>query len=260
MLLSVVPAATRSFPRQERVYSFRDKNHRWDPKNQRPELWNLYNGRKNPGESIRVFPLSNWTELDIWQYIYREQIPIVPLYFAAERPVVERDGMLMMVDDDRLTIYPNEQIQIKKIRFRTSAAIPHRRDRERRRRPRVDRARSSWSAKTSERQGRMIDSDSSARWKRKSRRATSDVAQTQNNSSSGSTPTSRAGLARHAPVHHLRLGRRRRKSTLIGRMLFEAQLIFEDQVASLKSDSKKMGTQGGRHRLRAPGRRARRRA
>ena len=87
---------------KERVFSFRTSAHRWDPKNQRPELWNLYNGRKNPGESIRVFPLSNWTELDIWQYIYREQIPIVPLYFAAERPVVERDGMLLMVDDDRL--------------------------------------------------------------------------------------------------------------------------------------------------------------
>ena len=118
---------------KERVFSFRTSAHRWDPKNQRPELWNLYNGRKNPGESIRVFPLSNWTELDIWQYIYREQIPIVPLYFAAERPVVERDGMLMMVDDDRLTFYPDEQIQIKKDPVPHPRLLPtDRRDRERR--------------------------------------------------------------------------------------------------------------------------------
>ena len=109
---------------KERVFSFRTSAHRWDPKNQRPELWNLYNGRKKMGESIRVFPLSNWTELDIWQYIYREQIPIVPLYFAAERLVVERDGTLMMVDDNRLTIYPDEQIQIKRIRFRTLGCYP----------------------------------------------------------------------------------------------------------------------------------------
>ncbi|MGN6626349.1 MAG: sulfate adenylyltransferase subunit CysD, partial [Tepidisphaeraceae bacterium] len=98
---------------KERVYSFRDKLHQWDPKNQRPELWNLYNGKINQGESIRVFPLSNWTELDVWQYIYLENIPIVPLYFAAERPVVERDGTLIMVDDERMRLHPGEKPQMK---------------------------------------------------------------------------------------------------------------------------------------------------
>lgn len=109
---------------KERVYSFRDKNHRWDPKNQRPELWSLYNGRINKGESIRVFPLSNWTELDIWQYIYLEQIPIVPLYFAKKRPVVERDGTLIMVDDDRMQLLEGEKIQNKSVRFRTLGCYP----------------------------------------------------------------------------------------------------------------------------------------
>ena len=109
---------------KERVYSFRDRNHRWDPKNQRPELWNLYNSTLDKGESIRVFPLSNWTELDVWQYIYREDIPIVPLYFAKQRPVVERDGVLIMVDDDRLPLHPGEQPQLKKVRFRTLGCYP----------------------------------------------------------------------------------------------------------------------------------------
>lgn len=109
---------------KERVYSFRDRNHRWDPKNQRPELWNLYNGRVRKGESIRVFPLSNWTELDIWQYIYLENIPIVPLYLAAERPVVERDGTLIMVDDDRMPLEPGETPKMEWIRFRTLGCYP----------------------------------------------------------------------------------------------------------------------------------------
>jgi sulfate adenylyltransferase subunit 2 len=109
---------------KERVYSFRDANHRWDPKNQRPELWNLYNSRVNQGESIRVFPLSNWTELDVWQYIHLEKIPIVPLYYAAERPVVERDGVLVMVDDDRLPLKEGEKPMMKTIRFRTLGCYP----------------------------------------------------------------------------------------------------------------------------------------
>jgi sulfate adenylyltransferase subunit 2 len=109
---------------KERVFSFRTPTHRWDPKRQRPELWNLYNGYKSPGESIRVFPLSNWTELDIWQYIYREEIPIVPLYFAAERPVVERDGLLILLDDDRMQLFPDEKVQIKRVRFRTLGCYP----------------------------------------------------------------------------------------------------------------------------------------
>ncbi len=109
---------------KERVYSFRDRNHRWDPKNQRPELWNIYNSTVNKGESIRVFPLSNWTELDVWQYIYLEDIPIVPLYYAKERPVVERDGTLIMVDDDRMPLNPGEKPQMKMVRFRTLGCYP----------------------------------------------------------------------------------------------------------------------------------------
>ena len=109
---------------KERVYSFRDSKHRWDPKNQRPELWNLYNARINTGESVRVFPLSNWTELDIWLYIYRENIPVVPLYFAAERPVVERDGALLMVDDERLPLHEGEVPQQRRVRFRTLGCYP----------------------------------------------------------------------------------------------------------------------------------------
>src|SRR5262245_34926932 len=109
---------------KERAFSFRSAQHRWDPKQQRPELWSLYNSRKNKGESIRVFPLSNWTELDVWQYIYLENIPIVPLYFAAERPVVERDGSLIMVDDDRLPLRDGEKPMLKKVRFRTLGCYP----------------------------------------------------------------------------------------------------------------------------------------
>lgn len=109
---------------KERIYSFRDKNHQWDPKNQRPELWNLYNSRTNPGESVRVFPLSNWTECDIWQYIRLENIPIVPLYFAKKRPVVERDGSYIMVDDDRMRLNPGETPVEKMVRFRTLGCYP----------------------------------------------------------------------------------------------------------------------------------------
>ncbi len=109
---------------KERVFSFRTSSHRWDPKNQRPELWSLYNGKKNQNESLRVFPISNWTELDVWLYIYRENIPIVPLYFAHEQPVVNRDNMLIMVDDDRFPLKPNENIKIKRIRFRTLGCYP----------------------------------------------------------------------------------------------------------------------------------------
>ncbi|MFD0696209.1 sulfate adenylyltransferase subunit CysD [Paenibacillus sp. GCM10027628] len=109
---------------KERIFSFRNKNHAWDPKNQRPEMWKLFNTRINKGESIRVFPISNWTEKDIWQYIRRENIDIVPLYFAQERPVIERDGHLIMVDDDRLKLEPHEKIEMKKMRFRTLGCYP----------------------------------------------------------------------------------------------------------------------------------------
>ena len=152
---------------KERIFSFRNPAHRWDPKNQRPELWNLYNGQKNPGESIRVFPLSNWTELDIWQYIYREQIPIVPLYFAAERPVVLKDGMWVMVDDDRLPISAEETVQIKRVRFRTLGCYPLTGAVESSADDLSSIVLELLNSRTSERQGRAIDSDSSASMEKK---------------------------------------------------------------------------------------------
>lgn len=144
---------------KERVYSFRDQNHRWDPKNQRPELWNLYNGKVNKGESIRVFPLSNWTELDVWQYIHLENIPIVPLYFAALRPVVERDGVLIMVDDDRLPLQPNESPEERMVRFRTLGCYPLTGAVESNATTLPEIIQEMLLTKYSERQGRVIDYD-----------------------------------------------------------------------------------------------------
>ncbi|MCA9265895.1 MAG: sulfate adenylyltransferase subunit CysD, partial [Planctomycetales bacterium] len=144
---------------KERVYSFRDKNHRWDPKNQRPELWNLYNAKVNKGESIRVFPLSNWTELDVWQYIHLENIPIVPLYYAAKRPVVERDGVLIMVDDDRMPLEEGEVVQEKVVRFRTLGCYPLTGAVESEATTLPEIIQEMLLAKTSERQGRVIDYD-----------------------------------------------------------------------------------------------------
>jgi sulfate adenylyltransferase subunit 2 len=144
---------------KERVFSFRDKFHRWDPKNQRPELWNLYNTKVNPGESIRVFPLSNWTELDVWQYIHLEKIPIVPLYFAAERPVVNRGGTWIMKDDDRLVLKPGEQLVTKRVRFRTLGCYPLTGAVESDATTLPEIIQEMLLAKTSERQGRMIDKD-----------------------------------------------------------------------------------------------------
>jgi sulfate adenylyltransferase subunit 2 len=144
---------------KERVYSFRDRFHQWDPKNQRPELWNLYNGKINKGESIRVFPLSNWTELDVWQYVHIEQIPVVPLYFAKHRPVVERDGALIMVDDDRLPLEPGESPQIRLVRFRTLGCYPFSGAIESTATTLPEIIQEMLLAKTSERQGRMIDYD-----------------------------------------------------------------------------------------------------
>lgn len=152
---------------KERIYSFRDKNHRWDPKNQRPELWNIYNGRHKKGESIRVFPLSNWTELDIWQYIYLENIPIVPLYYAKDRPVVEYEGAKIMVDDERMPKSLRDSARVEKVRFRTLGCYP------------LTGAINSDAdtlpaiieemllSKSSERQGRLIDSDESASMEKK---------------------------------------------------------------------------------------------
>lgn len=154
---------------KERVYSFRDKNHRWDPKNQRPELWRNYNGQVNPGESIRVFPLSNWTELDIWQYIYLENIDIVPLYLAAEHPVVERDGTLYMVDDARMPIGPEETVMHKSVRFRTLGCYPLTGAIESTATTLPEIIEEMLVATSSERQGRAIDHDQSGSMERKKR-------------------------------------------------------------------------------------------
>lgn len=154
---------------KERVYSFRDKNHRWDPKNQRPELWNIYNGRIDKGESIRVFPLSNWTELDIWQYIHLENIPIVPLYFAKERPVVNRDGMLIMVDDERMPIAANETVEMKMVRFRTLGCYPLTGAVESTATTLPEIIQEMLLTTTSERQGRLIDHDQAGSMEQKKR-------------------------------------------------------------------------------------------
>lgn len=144
---------------KERVFSFRDKFHRWDPKNQRPELWNLYNTKVNPGESIRVFPLSNWTELDVWQYIYLENIPLPGLYFAKERPVVFRNGTWIMLDDDRLKLRPGEKVEHKMVRFRTLGCYPLTGGVESTATTLPEIIQEMLLTKTSERQGRMIDKD-----------------------------------------------------------------------------------------------------
>ncbi len=152
---------------KERVFSLRSAAHRWDPKQQRPELWSLYNTRKRPGESLRVFPLSNWTELDVWQYIWREQVPIVPLYFAALRPVVERDGMLIMVDDERLPLRPGEQPQLKKVRFRTLGCYPLTGAIESNADTLPAIIEEMLLTRSSERQGRAIDHDAAASMEKK---------------------------------------------------------------------------------------------
>jgi sulfate adenylyltransferase subunit 2 len=152
---------------KERVFSFRTAQHRWDPKNQRPELWKLYNTRKNPKESIRVFPISNWTELDIWQYIHLQNIPIVPLYYSAERPVVERDGALIMVDDERMPLEPGEVPMMRKVRFRTLGCYPLTGAVESEADTLPAIIQEMLLTKTSERQGRVIDHDSAASMEKK---------------------------------------------------------------------------------------------
>ena len=152
---------------KERIFSFRTKTHQWDPKKQRPELWNLYNATKQRGESIRVFPLSNWTELDVWQYIAREAIPVVPLYFAKERPIIERNGMLIMVDDERMPLLSEEQVAYRQVRFRTLGCYPLTGAVESRAATVEEIIAELAVARTSERQGRAIDSDAAASMERK---------------------------------------------------------------------------------------------
>ena len=154
---------------KERIFSFRDKHHRWDPKNQRPELWNVFNTRVHQGESIRVFPLSNWTELDVWLYIWKNRLPVVPLYLAKARPVVERDGALIMVDDDRLPLLPGEKVQTVKVRFRTLGCYPLSGAIESEAETLEAIIEEMLLAKTSERQGRLIDHDSSGSMEEKKR-------------------------------------------------------------------------------------------
>jgi sulfate adenylyltransferase subunit 2 len=154
---------------KERVYSFRDKHHRWDPKNQRPELWNTYNGQVNPGESIRVFPLSNWTELDIWQYIYQENIEIVPLYLSEKRPVVERDGTLIMVDDERMPLNNGDVPEMKSVRFRTLGCYPLTGAVESEANTLTGIIEEMLLSTSSEREGRVIDHDSSGSMEKKKR-------------------------------------------------------------------------------------------
>ena len=152
---------------KERIFSFRSAQHRWDPKNQRPELWRMYNTRKHKGESIRVFPMSNWTELDIWQYIYLQNIPIVPLYYAAQRPVVERSGTLIMVDDERMPLYPGEKPMMKKVRFRTLGCYPLTGAVESEADTLPAIIQEMLLTTSSERQGRVIDHDQSASMEKK---------------------------------------------------------------------------------------------
>jgi sulfate adenylyltransferase subunit 2 len=152
---------------KERIFSFRSAQHRWDPKLQRPELWRLYNARKNKGESMRVFPLSNWTELDVWQYIHRERIPIVPLYFSKMRLVVERDGTLIMVDDDRMPLAPGEKPMMKSVRFRTLGCYPLTGAVESEADTLTAIIQEMLLARTSERQGRVIDHDSTGSMEKK---------------------------------------------------------------------------------------------
>lgn len=154
---------------KERIFSFRTANHGWDPKSQRPELWNLFNARVKPGESIRVFPLSNWTELDIWQYILSERIPIVPLYFAAERPIVWRGGQMIMVDDARMRLEPGETPELRKVRFRTLGCYPLTAAIDSEAETLEDIVREMLIARTSERSGRLIDHDEAASMEKKKR-------------------------------------------------------------------------------------------
>jgi sulfate adenylyltransferase subunit 2 len=152
---------------KERIFSFRSAQHRWDPKNQRPELWNLYNAKVRQGESIRVFPLSNWTELDVWQYIYLEKIPIVPLYFAKQRPVIERDGILLMVDDDRLVLRSRERIEQRQVRFRTLGCYPLTAAVESSAATLQEIIQEMLLTRTSERHGRLIDFDQAGSMEKK---------------------------------------------------------------------------------------------
>lgn len=237
---------------KERVYSFRDSKHRWDPKNQRPELWNVYNGNVNKGESIRVFPLSNWTELDIWQYIYLEGIPIVPLYFAAERDVIEKNGTLIMIDDDRILEHLSDEdkarIVKKKVRFRTLGCYPLTGAVESEAETLTDIIQEMLLTRTSERQGRVIDHDGAGSMEDKNVRVISKGLSPMSHQSDLISEDILAYLGQHERKEMLRFltcgnvddG----KSTLIGRLLHDSKMIYEDHLEAITRDSKKSGTTG----------------
>ena len=224
---------------KERVFSFRDRHHRWDPKRQRPELWSLYNVRKKKGESIRVFPLSNWTELDVWQYILREGIEVVPLYFAAERPTVVRDGLVLMVDDERMRLEPGDEVVSRTVRFRTlgcyplsgaveSTAATYRGDHRRDARQRDERAP---GPRNRPRFGGRVDGEEEAGGLllKPSPDVKSWLAAKESNE-----------LLRFITCGSVDDG----KSTLIGRLLYDTRQVFDDQLAALEADSRRHGTQG----------------
>src|SRR5690554_1941737 len=255
---------------KERVYSFRDNKHRWDPKNQRPELWNIYNGKVNQGESIRVFPLSNWTELDIWQYIYLENISIVPLYLSKKRPVVERDGMLIMVDDERFPLQPGEKTEMKSVRFRTLGCYPLTGAVESEADTLPEIIQEMLLTTTSERQGRAIDHDSAGSMEKKKQEGIDSTLKIpllfflcrfngkektrgvflMSNQSALISEDIQEYLKQHENKELLRFltcgnvddG----KSTLIGRLLFDSKVTYEDQLAAVVKDSNKVGTTGER--------------
>ena len=214
---------------KERIFSFRSAAHAWDPRNQRPELWRLFNTRIREGESMRVFPLSNWTELDVWEYVLAEDIPVVPLYFAKLRPVVERSGALIMVDDERLPLMPGEQPTMRRVRFRTLGCYPLTGAIESEADTLRDIIAEMRKATTSERQGRLIDSDEASSMEKKKREGVllMNVAV----DLGGSYPTLR--LLTCGSVDD-------GKSTLIGRMLYEKKLIFDDQLSTLERDFEKV--------------------
>ncbi len=230
---------------KERIYSVRTVQHRWDPKQQRPELWSICNARKQPGESIRVFPLSNWTELDVWQYIYLQDIPVVPLYFAAPRPVVERDGTLIMVDDDRMPLAPGEEPELRSVRFRTLGLLPaDRGHREPGGHPARDHPRDAAH--------HHVGAPGSGHRPRRQRIHGTQEAR------GVLLMTLTPELAHTDIEEYLRVHEHKSllrfitcgsvddgKSTLIGRLLYESKLVFEDHLEALQADSKKVGTQGG---------------
>ena len=230
---------------KERIFSFRAAGHRWDPRQQRPELWRLYNTKINKGESIRVFPLSNWTELDVWQYIYANDIPIVPLYFAKERPVVERDGMLIMVDDDRMPLAPGEVPQRRQVRFRTLGCYPLTGAIDSDAETVGDIVEEMLVTHLSERQGRA-DRFRHVRLDGKEETRGLFLMALVSDIPAGSLEQRLAALERTGLLRFITCGSvDDGKSTLIGRLLYDSKMIFDDQLAALEADSKKLGTRGG---------------